>query len=486
MDADEFNRLTHDQKIAISHTWNQTRILLQKEFPTRRNTKLDIYINAGFGAADSFEVKALETIMEIAKQDGNDYGVVKASTIYDFLKGKFTQKTLNVLMRIFEPLATSEYIITTALGERRRPNYNGVDADFCDAAALSVISKFDAGRYLSYGPAIIVREFGEDVFEHGQIGTAGISPHDMSIQFFEVPFDNFSHEELIDRDFLKFLVGKGETNNPKYSLERIEPEYDMKDQGNKIELRLQRSNYYTVRSCVARIGNSEDARGRTLDDRSALRAKYGSPIPTENQVPNALCLHYIVRFADGCFLAIHRHAGMAYDKLKVSVSGEEQFSHKDFGVNPQKTRAERWAHRAVIEEVMPGRAFDVEAKEVQDLIDQILHTRFMSILYEERFCNFAVVAFIQLKCTVEQYKVIYHNSLIKCQKVDFEGNRYWFHPSQVDEFFATGRLCLMPFSDTKHEIIAVTNDQILDDGNTFGLHTSSLYRLHIIRRLLGG
>ena len=362
-----------------------------------------------------------------------------------------------------------------------------IEIDLDDPAAQLLEKRFDVGRYFSIGPSIVVRQFGQISPIGAKLNSIGIPTNSVILQRSAVAFRRFD-PDLIDQSIYDKIASSGKTNLEKFSLVGLDPQYNILDEGHQIALRLESTDFQTIMGCLSRIGNVEDFSGRLLTDRAATRAVHGSPEPQSNMVPNSLCLHYMLRFANDRYLSIHRHGGVAYDKLRISVSGEEQLQNSDFRRGFDSDTMGRWAHRAVLEEVFPGRGHDVDNTEVQSLRERIDWVRCLSLIYEERFCNFAVVALVQLNCTVEEYVEIYRKSLRYAPNfADYEGNRYWFGEKDIGDFFYSGRLRLRPFVVSGAEIIAVSNTALESDSSSrvFGLHSSSLYRLQLAGRLSG-
>ncbi len=409
--------------------------------------------------------------------------------------GKMTEQLFLRLTRVLGYASQRELLL--ALGQSNPDaapfvsnhiNYNEqIKMDLDDPAARLVVDRFDIGRYFSIGPSIVVRQFGQ-IFPGGaKLNSIGIPTNAVVLQRPAVAFRRFD-PELIDQSIHARIATSGKANLEKYSLVGLDPQYNILDEGHRIALRLESTDFQTIMACLGRIGNVEDVSGRLLTDRAVTRALHGNPEPQSNRVPNSLCLHYMLRFADDRYLSIHRHGGVAYDKLRISVSGEEQLQNSDFRQDFDSDTMGRWAHRAVLEEVFPGRGHDVDNPEVQSLRERIDWVRCLSLIYEERFCNFAVVALVQLNCAVEEYVEIYRKSLrYAANFADYEGNRYWFGEKDIGDFFHSGRLRLRPFVASGAEIFAVSNTALESDSSSrvFGLHSSSLYRLQLAGRLSG-
>lgn len=164
-----------------------------------------------------------------------------------------------------------------------------------------------------------------------------------------------------------------------------------------LSLDLERTDYFTIRSVLPQVKSD-----------ASIRARFGSLDPSFNKIPNSLCLHYIVRFADGEVLCMKRDARAAYHGNLWSFSGEEQLSEKDFLLSQP---CDSFFKRSFCEEVLALRD-EIPLDERWEFAAAIVQSMALwSIFVEERIQNSSVLGCFQLACLPEDF-VALHNRLV--------------------------------------------------------------------------
>jgi hypothetical protein len=124
-----------------------------------------------------------------------------------------------------------------------------------------------------------------------------------------------------------------------------------------------------------------------------LRTEFGNIDPSENRIPNSLCLHFIVRLANGNILCMKRDRRTVYYASAWSFSGEEQLSDSDL-VPQDKCLA--LFRRAFCEEVLALRE-EIPLSERWDIAAPLVkNMRLWSVFIEERIFNFSLLGMYQL------------------------------------------------------------------------------------------
>lgn len=393
-------------------------------------------------------------------------------------------ETILGMIDIFDGVVSAAEIISAVSVDNTGLVCDNVLSAVADKAALDFQAEDHLDRLpTSVGPTIEVRSLGGRMRTLDKPRAAGLDAAAISMFNSGIKFENFDRK-LIDQDVFNDLSERQKENGQKLCLVSIDPP-DNSDEGQRISLEFQETDYYTVMSCLAKFRNDESPSGEILNDRSVIRRQIGSREPAENRAPNSFCLHYVLRFADQTFLAIRRSPKLAYDKSRVSVSGEEQITPSDLRRDTGYPPALNWAYRAILEEVYPRRNFDLHHPRAQEIINRVEYVRFISLFYEERHCNFSMLCLIQIKDTRKQYEKTYLSSE-KGELTDHEGNRYWFHQSEIAIFLKIGRLKLRPFKVGQPDITACVGVVEGESKTDFALHSSSLFRLSKIAELYAG
>lgn len=162
--------------------------------------------------------------------------------------------------------------------------------------------------------------------------------------------------------------------------------------------------------------------------------------PHSHRIPNSLCLHYVLRTSDGYFLMIHRSKTVAYEVDRVSFSGEEQFKPEDLAVDGFNT-FDACVLRAVMEEVYPRLGFGLNSNQGKDILGRIDFARCMSFFLEEKFGNYSLLAYIQLKDDSAIFRAAFRESLKNSEfRADREGTRYLASEEDLKKFLKLGSM----------------------------------------------
>jgi hypothetical protein len=465
----------------LSKVWEETRQEIIADFPSRSGPAQEQYDKAGFTALD--DIKSMRKIAGRAE--------VAPSTLYEFADGKSkSYKTAMEIIHVFKALPGNgaRDIWEAAFSRGSIHWHESIRAATENPEATRIARMHVEGHARVEGSIVEIRGFGNDVPD-GTPQSFGIPPDFIHITDFGVPFERFDADIIDDETIadleLKEQAGKN-PNGVKYALVSVEPP-DRSEGTRTLDLTVEKTDHFTIQGCLAKIRDVENELGDFLEDRSNERKLHGRSMPSNNRVPHAFCLHYTIRFGDGTFLAFHRPRKVSYEKLKVSVSGEEQLAASDFAEGPERVMA-RWIERAFLEEVIPLRDSE-KAKEPEvvsyrkKMIETIAYSRCLSLIYEERYCGFAVTCFIQLKSDREKYIKDYRDGLKMAQRPDYEGERFWFDPNSLRRFVETGRLKLQPLDpDQRNPISATLGAKASPDSEEYDLHGSSLHRLILVGR----
>ncbi|WAP69290.1 hypothetical protein [Jiella pelagia] len=470
IDAIEFNVLWQKEEFRrnLSEDFERVRTRLELEFPEKDRIKIAEYEKAGF-----------QTRKDLSKSAIKGKSSVSNATFDRFMKGSpsLTYESFCKIVKVFEPIFTAEALVAPS---RRLAliNFNeDVERDLNDVVTLEFLRDEHDLDYEPYGPAIEIRRLGALVSDDQSPRSIGVDPGEINFRFSGAKFEEFD-QKIMDNNIIKDIRERKIHNEEKLSLVGLYPHHDMIDACRKVDLYFRKTDYETIVGSLSHIADIEDLNGNTIESRNQVRRLHGNLDPARNRVPNSFCLHYIVRFSDFRYLAIHRHNGVAYDRLKLSVSGEEQIKPSDLSSKLPYPPGQTWAMRAIMEEVFPRRDYAVDSREGKEIAKLIASIRFLTLLYEERYCNYAITAFIQMNISVEEYIKIYRQGIISSGKADFEGNRYHFSEVQIEKYFSDGYMILKPFKRDKPELKVVTkSSNLIGQSHVAHLHSTSLYRL---------
>lgn len=240
-------------------------------------------------------------------------------------------------------------------------------------------------------------------------------------------------------------------NGDKYSL--VQNSFTVSDRPT-LELTVAKTKYFVVRSVLEHLKSNLQ-----------LRAQLAKLEPEKNQIPHSLCLHFIVRFADGHILCIHRDKRAAYHGHRWSFSGEEQVSEADF---QHETPCLALFQRTVCEEVFPLRE-DLPLAERWSIAGRFVESMALwSLFIEENIQNFSLLGFIQLNCEPKHF-VAEHRRVVSSGlgSRDKEGGYYLVHTDHLMQLLVNGKTSASALfsSDTKRDVLSQD------------LHPTSRYRL---------
>jgi hypothetical protein len=247
-------------------------------------------------------------------------------------------------------------------------------------------------------------------------------------------------------------------NGKKFAL--IATPTDYIDSAERIALQVRSTSYFEISKYL-----------RVLAGNPQLKSRLTSIHPEAHQIPNSLCLHYIVQLADGNILCSIRRPNTAYSSGMVSLSGEEQLAEVDVEAGPESA-AVHWFRRAICEEVFPVRV-DKEGglQEAWNKVGEfVISTRILSILYEEDCANYALMGFARLNLDLYWFKVRY-DALRRSNLAgrDKEGTLCVMPKSELIRYCDSGSCKLFPIWGDK-EI------QVADDEGAYQMHPTSRYR----------
>lgn len=252
---------------------------------------------------------------------------------------------------------------------------------------------------------------------------------------------------------------------------------------DSLHLFVSRTDYNTVMSVLYKdppsqaelkrcnslgIAPPEDA--SVLQSRPDIRRKLAAFEPSENCVPNALCLHLIVRFADGDLLCLLRRADIAYYPKYWSFSVEEQLDVVDFEYGAESVLHALFK-RALFEEVFPMRSEDPSTlRERWDEVTRLGLVQLMrlwSVGLSEDIASWCLFGFVQLTHTSSEFQswqASYRHD--KWSKEDNEGTMAIASEDSVYELLTTGTCIVSNMVNNDPVIIAAER-----------LHPTSRYRL---------
>jgi len=315
-----------------------------------------------------------------------------------------------------------------------------------DAAAAVARSN---EHYLVVGQAI-------EIIPHPQLnsraslGELGWSPADVELTDRQILFA--ADELLAQAGGLKSF---DPPNGIKFSL--VGTSYVTSD-SPRLSLSTARTDYFTLRSVLPFVKSS-----------LSVRASFGSLDPPKNQIPHSLCLHYIVRFADGDVLCMRRDIRAAYHGGLWSFSGEEQVADRDFEAG---TPCLSLFQRTFCEEVLALRD-EAPLEERWGIASPIIrHMALWSVFLEERIHNFSLLGLYQLNCEWDSF-VELHNRLVNrgIGTRDREGECFRVHSSDLLNLLVDGRCRAFSLFTGSEAAVRAEN-----------LHPTSRYRLFRLLR----
>lgn len=246
-----------------------------------------------------------------------------------------------------------------------------------DAEAFRLSKDLDYDQAPSFGRIFQIRNW---ILPHTQLAENGLAPSEIAI---DPPLEAFSNFEtsIVDGATVDRLIARREFDGKKVSLVGLLPRQDVSDENlGAVRLITAESTYFLNMGALTTIKNNR-----------LLRHQNMSLDPESHTIPNAISIHYIIRFLDRKFLANHRAKTMAYDPERISFTGNEQLKPEDF---IDDRPLDRWLFRSLLEEVFRLRKFAPESPEALTAKSQIAFGRFLSLYLEEKVGNFGLVCFV--------------------------------------------------------------------------------------------
>jgi len=281
----------------------------------------------------------------------------------------------------------------------------------------------------------------------------GWSPEEISVKFDQLPFD--ASKILAQIGGLKAF---DPPNGKKFSV----VDHSLLGTDTDLALHLKETDYFTILSVIH-------------DLPLARRQEFGSFDPHDNRIPHSLCLHFIVRLADGSIVCLRNEDRKAYARNTWSVSAEEQIKAEDVTTN---SPVQTLFRRAVLEEVFGLSDDKVPVDERWTRIEgNVSFIRIWSLFVEEHINNFSLLGFCQLSCKPPELK-----SVIKKLANEGVGVR-----DQEGKLFITSQTeleCLLMKGNCKTTGL-FSGDQVPVGAEN--LHWTSRYRaFRLLRALKGG
>lgn len=252
-----------------------------------------------------------------------------------------------------------------------------------------------------------------------RISSNGWAPEDVKIEVSKAGF--------VIPDRLRSNAKVSGENNQKFAL--IGASRPTTDDFRSLNLKVAETTYQDI----------ERARSFT-DGNERLRHEFSRLAPEEHRIPNSLCLHGVVRLADGACLGMKRRAQTSYFPNAVSVSFEEQLCRKDFQT-PGISASESLFRRAICEEVFPlSNRYEINPDDTWERVRHLIdHYRYWSLVFEEKIGNFALFGVCQMKLTLREYLAEYSKIQQEYRGLrDDEGKLYFLDESMLKAYLHTG------------------------------------------------
>ena len=368
---------------------------------------------------------------------------------------------------------TFDGFLSTYVEELRHPFDEQVEAYLFanpDAQTFRQFYGIEAEETPIFGPNLELRS---RLRPHQPPNLNGIGAESIEIRDANVSFQNFDRGICDVATVDRFKAEQSE-NGIKLSVVDLKPE-DISDEGSKLLITVQRSDFYTVRSFLETVSKDLNLRHHQM-----------SIYPNSHRVPHSLCYHYVLRFSDGKYLLIHRSKKVAYEPSRVSFSGEEQLKPEDL-YHPLLRPYDHLVLRTLMEEVFPRLNYSVDSKEGHETRQAISYHRLLSVFLEEKFGNISMLGFVQLQFDSQKYREGYLAAIKRGARSDNEGVRYIASEEDIEEFFKTGRMSIESLVDPRRSLTVEINP--LDENHyrpdVAYLHSSALYRMYQAGRLLG-
>lgn len=306
-------------------------------------------------------------------------------------------------------------------------------------------------HFLVFNKAIEVRAH-PNLGSRTNVYGLGWSPDEISVTFDHVQFDA--------SDILARTGGLAEFDPPngrKFSV----VDRPLLGTDTDLALNLQETNYFTIRSVIR-------------DLPFARRREFGSLDPQKNRIPHSLCLHFVVRLADGSVICLRNETRKAYAQDTWSISAEEQIKENDVTAS---SPVQTLFRRAVLEEVFGLSDDGVPVDERWARIaDDVRCIRIWSLFVEENINNFSLLGFCQLICDPAGLKATIQRLANEGVGVrDLEGKLFTTSRTGLERLLIIGDCTAMGLFSSDKELLAAEQ-----------LHSTSRYRAFRLLRALNG
>jgi hypothetical protein len=340
-----------------------------------------------------------------------------------------------------------------------------------NAEAFRISKGLEYNDAPSFGRTFELRNW---IFPRRSVPENGLSESEITIEKPSTRFSNFD-ASIVDVPTVSKLTAEKSNNGKKVSLVGLFPALDVSDENLRVvRLTTAESDYYTNMGALATIQNDRAIRHRNMSIK-----------PEAHRIPNAISIHYVIRFSDGKLLASHRSKDMAYDPEHVSFSGNEQLKPEDF---ESDRPLEMWLLRSMLEEVFPLRKFSIDSPEALEAASLIALSRFLSLYLEEKVGNFGLVCFVQFNVSSAVFAAKYYGRRLNSSfGEDKEGKPYLMTEAELARFFESGKCELMGLTDADNTLtIAIDGLNSEKVGEAYWrLDSTSLYRMWLVGQLLG-
>lgn len=307
---------------------------------------------------------------------------------------------------------------------------------------------------LAIGGAVQVSE-ALDLYSGHDITRIGWQPKDVKIKDLEKDFNASDIYDAANKE----IPNIQEANGKKFCLAHIK--HPLSDEPF-IKLSFEETRYYTVQGVIDDVKHNHE-----------FRMAFTSTDPKEHKIPNAFCLHYLAEFSDENVLVFQRAAGLGYYEGKISFSGEEQMAKVDMENEFDDIGATLLFQRAVIEEIFPiaKKPLDSCTKDVVSkfykLAEQHVESmRAFSVFMESEISNFAMMGYIKLNLTIDQYRETYRRFVQDGSPASKEGNLHYTNIHELERLLITHE-CNIYELKSEQPVLIKSED----------LHPTSRYRI---------
>lgn len=287
-----------------------------------------------------------------------------------------------------------------------------------------------------------------------KLSNIGWDPKNIDVEVLNIDFDG---EEILDRAGGKMPFDP--PNGTKYVLSNMP---FVIEESPVLKLELIETDYFTIETIK-----------RFFSDNPGVINEFGHVLPTENKIPNSLCLHYIVRTNEGKILCMKRMDGMTYHCGAFSITGEEQLSEIDL---KSHYPIDALFKRALCEEIFHLRNTDALADAVSSLEEHFEYLRIFSLGTELPLYNATLFGIAQLKIDIDDLCKIMQERKIGVEMGGDEDREGAMYILTVDE----AMLLLKDGAATVTGLFSGKDMHVFDNA----LHPTSRYRLFRLLRTI--